>query len=323
MHLQRLTHFSVLFSLVLLCESQLVAREQLVHQYAPITWVENLAIRPNGKILPITTTSPLLNELDPATGTLRLVHDFADYGNAIQGITEITPDAFTLNVLTCTIATNLSCTPGSLSTWLLDFCDYGSWDDMPRIRQLATFPNAGFLNGMAALNSNTVLMADSFLGGIWSLNIYTGIKKLVFTDSSMNGTATVATGINGIRVRPGWLYFTNSAKGTFNRIAIDLKTGEKAGQSETISSSLSGPDDFEIDDDTGEAYVCNGAADEILRITLNGGRKRAIAKLPGLTSARWNVDQNGKVLYVSDVGGLAQYVKHNVTLGGAIYRIDL
>jgi sugar lactone lactonase YvrE len=176
---------------------------------------------------------------------------------------------------------------------------------------------------MAALNGNTILMADSFLGGIWGLYISTGIKKLVFTDSSMNGTATVATGINGIRVRPGWLYFTSSAKGTFNRIAIDLKTGEKAEQSRTISSSLSGPDDFEIDDDAGVAYVCNGAADEILRITLSGGRKRAIAKIPGPTSARWNVDQTGKVLYVSDVGGLAQYVEHNVALGGAIYGIDL
>jgi lipoate synthase len=111
MHLQQFTHFSVLFSLAFLCQSQLVAREHLVHQYAPITSVENLAIRANGKILPITTTSPLLNELDPATGTLRLVRDFADYGNAIQGITEITPDVFALNVLTCTIAANLSCTP--------------------------------------------------------------------------------------------------------------------------------------------------------------------------------------------------------------------
>jgi hypothetical protein len=63
------------------------------------------------------------------------------------------------------------------------------------------------LNGITALDGNAVLMADSFLGGIWSLDIHTGRKKLLFSDTSMNGTAALQTGINGIRVQLGLLYF--------------------------------------------------------------------------------------------------------------------
>ena len=39
--------------------------KHLVYQYEPITWVENVAVRSNGKVLSITTTSAVLNELDP------------------------------------------------------------------------------------------------------------------------------------------------------------------------------------------------------------------------------------------------------------------
>ena len=173
--------FTLLCLLSSICSGQSQAKNHLILEYDPITWVENLAIRPNGKILPITTTSPLLNELDPATGTLQLVHDFSSYGNAIQGIAEVAPDVFAVNVLTCTIAANLSCTPGSVSSWVVDY-KRSRWPHAkPNIRMVAGFPDAGFLNGIAALDSNTVLIADSFLGGIWSLNIHTGkiLQELV------------------------------------------------------------------------------------------------------------------------------------------------
>ena len=302
---------------------------ELIHQYKPITWVENVAIRPNGWLLPITTTSPVLSQLDPTTGTSKLVHDFSAYGNAIQGITEITLDVFALDVLTCNITT-LTCTPGSVTTWTVDFCSeftkHGKVDSGLSVRMIAAFPEAGFLNGMAALDHKTVLIADSFLGGIWSLNVYTGQRRLLFTDKIMNGTADIATGINGARVRPGLLYFTNSARGSVNRIPINSVTGGLAGEAEVIASGLSGPDDLEIDDDAGVAYVCNGAANEVVRVTLNGGQVKPVAQLPGPTSVRWGTSQLGshsKALDATTVGGLLQYIEGNVTLGGAIYRIDV
>ena len=301
----------------------------LLYQYPPTAWVENLAVRPNGLILPITTTSPLLNQLDPLKGTVALVNDFSAHGNAIQGITEVTPDVFAVNVLTCNI-TALTCKPGSVTTWLVDFCDrtgeHRGLGNTVSVRKIAAFPSAGFLNGMAALDYETVLIADSYLGGIWSLNVYTGLNRLLFTDRSMKPTKKVATGINGLRVRQGSLYFTNSAKGTFNRLPIDPTTGGKTGNAEVIASGLSGPDDLEIDAEAGVAYVCNGAANEVLRVSLNGGETQVVAKIPGPTSVRWTVNRghvSRKDLYISDVGGLLQYVEQNVTLGGAVYGIEL
>lgn len=163
---------------------------RLIHLYKPITWVENIAVRPNGQLLPITTTSSILNQLDPKTGKLTFVHDFATAGNAIQGIAEVLPDFFVANVLTCNITGDLTCTSGSLTTWTIDFTS-PHLKSLPRIRKVAAFPDAGFLNGVATLSGprGIVLMADSFKGGIWNLNVWTGEKKLLFTDPSMLGTA--------------------------------------------------------------------------------------------------------------------------------------
>ncbi|KAK3669809.1 hypothetical protein LTR78_010326 [Recurvomyces mirabilis] len=307
----------------------------LIYQYDPITWVENLAVRPNGSILPITTTSPRLNQLDPRAGTLQLVHDFSDHGNAIQGITAVGHDSYAVDVLTCNI-TALTCTSGSVTTWLVSFSihQHGSADHTVTITEVTQFLQAGFLNGIAALNSETLLLADSFLGGIWSLAIATGVRSFLFTDSSMAPTAEIGTGINGLRVRPGLLYYTTSAQGTFNVLPIDPSTGNKTGEAIVLASGLAGPDDFEINDDTGEAYVCNGALNQILRIPIDERNVTAseldvLAEVPGPTSVRWGSEYlahggerlRQKLVYVSTVGGLAQYTTQNVTFGGAVYSI--
>ncbi|KAK5138986.1 hypothetical protein LTR04_004007, partial [Oleoguttula sp. CCFEE 6159] len=59
----------------------------------------------------------------------------------------------------------------------------------------------------------------------------------------MNGTASVSTGINGIRVQSGKLWFTNPAKGTLNWISIDSITAQKNGTATVVASGLLGPDD--------------------------------------------------------------------------------
>jgi len=44
--------------------------------------VEDIDVRPNGWLLPTTTTSSLLNQLNPTTGELYLVYDLSA-GNGI------------------------------------------------------------------------------------------------------------------------------------------------------------------------------------------------------------------------------------------------
>ena len=309
---------------------------ELLHQFPPPTWVENLVLRPNGAILPITTTSTILNQLDPITGSLDLVYDFSAHGNAIQGITQLSADgeqdSYVLNVLTCNILTTLSCTPGSASTLLLRFCPDS--DDVS-VREIASLPHAGLPNGIATLAPSTILIADSLLGGIWSLSLALSTPKpaqphLLFTDPAMNGTASIPTGINGLRLSSGrdTLFFTNSARGTFNRIPISPSTGQKTGDVEVLVNGLAGPDDLEVDEERGVAYVCNGALDRILEAPLHRGGEsvvnatdlKVVAEVPGPTSVRWGRDG---VLYASTIGGLQQWVEHNVTVGGAVYGIHV
>jgi hypothetical protein len=149
-------------------------------------------------------------------------------------------------------------------------------------------------------------MADSFKGGIWRLNMFTGEKALIFTDPSMAGTAKAQNGINGIRVRPGELYFINSALGTMNCVPIDPATGAKCGNATIIADGLAAPDDFEIDDGEGVRYLCNGFLNQVLKSKLASGHSDVLVELPGPTSVRWGSVRQAKRLFASTIGGLLQ-----------------
>ncbi|KAF2715907.1 hypothetical protein K431DRAFT_258590 [Polychaeton citri CBS 116435] len=321
---------NVIFYLLVASANSVPLTDSILLQYPPGTWVENLALTSIGDVLPIATTSSVLSQLDPTTGHLRKLYDFHKAGNAIQSISSITPDMFAVCVLTCNL-TALSCTPGSASVWLVDLRQDISWGETNRVKvsRITALPKAVMVNGVAGLASGqSLVIADSGLGGIWQVDLATSTVNLAFVDESMMPTADIPTGINGIRVRGNHLYFTNSAKGTFNRIAIDPHTGYRIGVAEVISSNLTGPDDFEIDDQQNYAYICNGAANQLIRQPLSGGKSEVVASLPGPTSVRWLNDRRDRYrryqeLYASTVGGLSQYVLHNVTIGGAIYKITL
>ncbi|KAF2107788.1 hypothetical protein BDV96DRAFT_588752 [Lophiotrema nucula] len=314
----------------------------LVYQFAAPKWIENIAVRPNGNILSIASvgTGAVLNQINPRSGQMSEVYDFSSAGNSIQGITSLCPDLFVLNVLNCSLQT-LGCTNGSTSTWLVAMGDVQAEDerispsrpsDDTYVKKLVDWPEAGFLNGIAALNPHIALFADSFLGGIWSLDIRSRKKQLLFTDLSMQPLVAGATGLNGIRVRPRVLYFTNSALATFNSISIDPKTGQKTGNATVITRGLVGPDDFEVNEHTsggGTAYLANGVANQLLAISLGNGTAELVADVPGPTSVRWAGQEHwrdgkaGRHIYISTVGGLQQYIDGNFTLGGAVYKANI
>lgn len=102
------------------------------------------------------------------------------------------------------------------------------------------------------------------------------------------------------------MHFTNSAKGSFNRIPVDPKTGQKTGEAEVLLDGLAAPDDLEVDDKVEVAYGCNGALDQVLRVPLDGSTVEVAAELPGPTSVSWAEYDGQKVLYASTIGGFLQ-----------------
>lgn len=149
---------------------------QLIYQYDTPTWIENFAVRANGRILPARATSAVLSELDLESGMQRTVTNKSSVGNAIMGITEVAPDLFAMSTMYCDLS-SLSCTPGSGITWSVDF-GHAKDTSQPRVRKLVQGPDErSLLNGMAALNPQTVLMVDQALGAIWAVNMVKGWRR--------------------------------------------------------------------------------------------------------------------------------------------------
>ncbi len=165
-------------------------------------------------------------------------------------------------------------------------------------------------------------MVDQALGGIWGVDVIHGGAKLLFTDPSMVDPTNMNNGVNGIRVVGSTLYFNNPSVGTFARVPIDPACGHKTGNVTVITTGLE-PDDFEIDKKVQFAYLTNGPENTLLKINLSTGSYVVFAEgLPGPTTARW-VTKEKKALYVSTVGGYPGWLSGNVTLGGAIYEVNV
>jgi hypothetical protein len=303
----------------------------LVYQFPAGTFIENVAVRPNDNILAIANTSPLLYEIDPDAGPgVTVAYDFSVAGNALQSIVELYEDIFYIQVVSCSILKNVTCSEGSGRIWGIDFNH-----QPPKAHQVAQIPEAKFLNGVAVLNQDKglIIFSDNTAGQFWTLNVYTAAYNLSIPDPLMNGNGS--RGINGVRVRNTDIWFVNSDTGTLQRLPVDTSNGVATGSVVTVAMGLK-PDDFELErrPHPKRAYVTNGIIAELVEVDLtNGNITRVFTGGPsfsGLTSARWGRAEGygkgrgrGDFLYVSTDGGLQQYFDGNVTNGGGVIRVDL
>ncbi|KAJ7913476.1 hypothetical protein B0H13DRAFT_1488128, partial [Mycena leptocephala] len=193
---------------------------RLVLQSPTGLFLENLAVRPNGKLLITSPESSALHMLDPTAEnpTFDEVHTFPNV--TLFGIAEVQPDvygiiAFVLNV------TTISAVPGTIAIWRVDLSSGGP----PVVNKAADVPDGMFLDGLGAVpgEPDLVLGADTAAGRVWQINLRTGVVRIAAQDDAFApGAPTPAFGINGLHVRGGDLYFTNSQKKTFSRVPISV-----------------------------------------------------------------------------------------------------
>lgn len=222
-----------------------------IFQLAPgsnFTFFENIASRSNGDLL-ITMAVPQPNIFllqNPASACPLFTPLFAVPGavNGTDGIAEIAsrPDTFAV------IAGNLSLSGnpanGVTGTWavwevsllggsnasvsgLVDCSPGATVPPVVFARKIADFPTAPRLNGLAAVpGTAAVLVGDSQLGVVFRLDTDTGVVTTAIDVPEMKpvpgaGSADDALGLNGLKVgRDGFLYFTNAAARTINRVAM-------------------------------------------------------------------------------------------------------
>ena len=216
-----------------------------IYQFPDSTFhdIENVAIRPNGQLLLNTITQPVTYILDPAASnpTATILHRFNGY-TGLAGITQVTSDVFAVVVGNYSVS-EFKGVPGSFSIWTINLTS-GS----PVVKKIASIPAAQTLNGMTTLSSSVVLVVDSAVGTVYSVNIQSGAYTRTIQDAKFQPTAQFPLGINGIHTKGSTLYFTNSAQGTFGKVPITA-SGTAAGVISIIANAPAGNfyDDFALD----------------------------------------------------------------------------
>lgn len=299
---------------------------EVIYEFPPQTWVENLAVQSSGEILVTLLFKPEIYQIDPVQKTGILVHSFKGY-NSLLGIAELQPNIFYI------AAGNFSLTSGGVpGSWAIFELDLTKGATRPQVTKAADLPHAIFLNGITALNkaAGTLLVADSGAGVVYRLNVRSGTASIVIDDPTMKPLSNeIPIGVNGLKIHNRNLYFTNLQQGLFARIPIQ-DDGVAAGPAAVLSRDVEGADDFVLDP-SGDAFVAENGLNSLAVLGPEGGNTTILAGAPlqdkallaGPTAVafgrkRWDRES----LYVTTSAGSASGA--NATgLGGRLNRIDL
>ncbi|EGP91112.1 uncharacterized protein MYCGRDRAFT_17443, partial [Zymoseptoria tritici IPO323] len=201
------------------------------------SWVENLAIRSNGKILVTLLSSPEVWQIDPANpGSAELIYRFPHALSAL-GIAEVYPDVFAVAIGNISLSAMAS-EPGSYSAWSIDLSRRKHGKDDKQVTKITDLSQAAFLNGMSILpgKPSSVLLADSAQGLIHQLDTKSGAWKVWLDDAALkpNASVPIKSGINGLKAYNGHVYFTNTfSRPCIARLPIN-RAGDPSGPVETI-----------------------------------------------------------------------------------------
>lgn len=278
----------------------------------PNSWFENLAVRPNGKILATRGDAPEIWQIDPVTSTGALLVSVSGAYN-LTGITQVnfspgggpphTRPLETYIFSSSHIPAPLVVTPGSAKVWKLTFSfPSGS----PAVSLLAAMPSAGFLNGATAWGENAVLLSDTEAEAVYLLNATTG---------NYTTPLTGLPGINGIRTAGGYLYRANHLALTLSRIPIAAGTAAPTGPEEVLVRGQL-IDDFAVRG--GKVYLASMYENSVVEAVLATGIKRLVqGDLTGTGVGLCTV-------VVEDRGALFAAVGQGGAAGGSarIVRID-
>ena len=303
-------------------------------------WVENIAIRSNGQQLLTRLDTPELYLLQLGTWNPHSVLVYRFPGVlALTGIVEIAPDVFAVSAGNYTLDSGP--TTGSWTVWRLDL---NGWDSTPseetlplpagHVSKIADVTEAAYLKGMSLLSERYVLLSDFRTGVVYRLDVNSGAHKVVIEDSLMAAVPQPifgASGVNGLRVRDGSLYFTNTGQNIFAKIPINAD-GTPSGTASVIAHTPASTDYFDgfTFDAHGDVYLGTGSGNTMARVSQSGGPVVSIAgRLNSSTLAeptncafgRGATDQG--VLYVAIAGGIAAPVQGRYTRGGALMVIHL
>ncbi|KAI1166656.1 hypothetical protein F5B18DRAFT_605252 [Nemania serpens] len=291
------------------------------------TWLENIAVRPNGDLLvslllPTASLYTLERPYSPSR-TFSLLHTF-DNATGLLGITETHADTFA--VLSIQFSETSSPVPGSATIWDVSFNN-----DKLHTRKITNIPEILVPNGIASVpGSSAVFVADSTGGTITRCDTQTATCA-VFLNNPQTAPAPGSsrpTGVNGIHYRRGYLYWSNSNLASIFRIRLG-KDGYAASNAcvQTVGKvDATFIDDFAIDDD-GRFWVAANSNNTIIALRENGSSGDVAGSLTDLTvagptsAAFGRTARDSQTLYVV-TNGAASGPVNGVTEPAKIVAVD-
>jgi hypothetical protein len=168
-----------------------------IYEFPNETWIEYIALRSNDNLLTTLITTPELWERDPFPSKAELVHR-SDTVTSFFGIAEVECDLFAVALGNWSYHHQVQ--PGTWSIWSLDL---RAVDNM-KVQKVTDIPEAHYLEGITALPSSPgiILSADSALGLIYCVNIFTGDYSVAIRNDALKPAkdAIVPVGVNDIHV---------------------------------------------------------------------------------------------------------------------------
>ena len=293
------------------------------------SWFENIAVRITGLLLVTRLDAPQLWQINPTTGAGSALINFPAPITSTTGIAEISPDVFAINA--GRQDANGSSVPGSWGVWTVNL---GTGQTAPKL--LASVPEAALINGLAVWDGgSTLLGSDSQLGQLYSIDTRTGEHAIVARDPTMVSPpgAPLAIGINGLKTRGNYVYYTNTFGMALYRAPIAGR-GTRVrltGPVQTLASGTFVPDDIAVDKD-GSVYIAAQPSNTIVRSPpgRNSNNTEVVAGSLGSLDvasptalAFGRLVRDARTLYVSTSGAQFAPVNGTIVEPAKVVAVDL
>lgn len=171
------------------------------------------------------------------------------------------------------------------------------------VMPLLTLPDAMFLNGMTHLEGDRYLIADSYRGAIWDLNLADKQARiwLEYPLLARKTPDSPIPGVNGLKIWNGVLYASNSDQAHIVRIPIE--PNGMAGQPEVFVANTQ-VDDFAFDQ-TGNLYGATHVLNSVIKVAPDGTTATIAENVVGSTAVAFGRTLSDQtMIYIVTNGGM-------------------
>jgi hypothetical protein len=150
------------------------------------------------------------------------------------------------------------------------------------------------------------------LQSVYKINTDTAAYEIAIDDPKMKYTEvadpSTNLGVNGIKIQDSYLYWTNTAAGTLNKIEITAEA-VPVGESSVVSSNVPLADDFVFKSD-GTAFIAQNQMDELSVLPWGTSEAQVIGGsnistlLAGVSAGKFGrLSTDSQILYLTTSGG--------------------